>query len=124
MNDVLRAQRPVRLPVVLSRDVCRRPGTTFERSALALSRSPYPASAPSKIPAQVQMAIGFPAKLNEALCRATLQPPFNDRDTELSRLLIRLDGSIVWRIDGPLSDIRDDLHTAMSKGIRVSVDVS
>jgi hypothetical protein len=56
---------------------------------LALSRPAYPASTPWQIPRQVPLAIGLPTQLNQAVCRATLQPSFRYRDTELSRLVRR-----------------------------------
>ena len=48
------------------------------------------------ISSQLPMAIGFPQKWHQAVRRATLQPSFSHRHTELSRLPVSLlsDGRI------------------------------
>jgi hypothetical protein len=70
---------------------CQEGGRRNDERGVAYSRlssSAYPVDGPWQIPRQVQLANGLPNKLNQTLWRATLQPPFSYRDTELNRLII------------------------------------
>src|SRR5471030_486036 len=96
----MNARRPsaqaFRVPAIRSGAALRRPGVLTAGEPAILQRRGRIAAieiglsngAPSKIARTSAMVIGFSKKLNQAFCHATLQPPFNESYTELSRLRV------------------------------------
>jgi Phage integrase, N-terminal SAM-like domain len=85
MDGIVRAQRPVRLPVVLSRE--EEYPAAFEGIS-ALSRTAYPALCHSRVRCQANGTPGHPTTLNPTHPRDRLQPRAEYTGIELSRILV------------------------------------